>query len=140
MLTLFLAFGCQGKREGALAEIVRLGGRHDGDVKQAERPVAKVDLGFTAADDATVKSLTALPDVQELYLWNTGVTDAGLALLAKFDRLEKLDLSGTAITDAGLAHLSGLTRLKELNLKGTQVSDRAVKELRKALPGAKIAR
>lgn len=139
-LLLFLAAGCQGGQERALAEVKRLGGKVARDGGRPDGPVVLLDFSFTSATDADLACATAFPQLRELYVWNTGITDAGLERLAGLTDLQKLDLSGTAVTDAGLAPLRGLTRLQELNLKSTRVTDAGVKGLRKHLPKTRILR
>jgi hypothetical protein len=74
-------------------------------------------------DDATLRPLEGLEQVEELYLANSGIMDAGLVRLRGLKHLKFLDLSGTRVMDAGLAHLTGLRELNYLRLSGTQVTD-----------------
>jgi hypothetical protein len=106
-------------------------------------------------NDEALVHLTALPDLQCLYLNGSGneFTDVGLAHLPQPDRLvhfqagtlvgdgfvkrlaggtemEVLSLDRTRVTDEGLGWLSGLTNLKRLGLSRTQVSDEGLKVLK----------
>jgi hypothetical protein len=55
-------------------------------------------------------------------------------------QLQWLYLDDTGITDAGLKHLVGLTRLQELDLHGTHVTDEGIAKLQEALPNCQITR
>lgn len=92
-----------------------------------------------AKNDAGLKVLTELRDLQILDLTDSQVTDAGLSYLEALPHLERLRLDGTQISDAGLEHLKKMPQLREVYLYATQVTERGVADLRKALPQAEIA-
>lgn len=140
-LFLVLALGCQGSSPDRLvADIQQMGGSCAVDEQKPDKPVIQVNLGMSSADDRFLERLKVWPQLQGLFIWNTGITDAGLEHVRHFNQLQKLDVSGTAITDAGLQHLKGMASLREVNLRGTKVSAAAVTGLRAALPKAKVSR
>ena len=101
-----------------------------------------VGVGLTNAPitDAWLERLEGMPQLQWLYLDDTGITDAGLKHLVGLTRLTTLDLSGTEITDTGLEYLEGMTELQQLEVGHTQVTDAGVKKLQQALPKCQISR
>ncbi len=97
-----------------------------------------LSLGGTRVTDSGLVHLTSLKRLAWLWLDKTQVTDAGLDRLTNLTDLEVLVLDETRVTDAGLIRLAGFTKLKWLNLDRTRVSDQGVRDLQKALPGARI--
>jgi hypothetical protein len=119
-----------------------------------------IDLGFSGATAASLKSVKDLTKLVKLdmpttnvadddlaYVENlkalewiqfgskcTGLTDAGLAHLRHLVNLKTVSVGGCPITSAGLEHLRDLTKLETLNFRNTQISDLApiahLKELR----------
>ena len=81
-----------------------------------------------------------LTNIVGVGLTNAPITDAWLEHLEGMPQLQWLYLDDTGITDGGLKHLVGLTRLQELDLRGTQVTDDGVAKLQQALPNCKITR
>ena len=73
--------------------------------------------------------LTGLHDVEELYLWDSGINDRGLASIRDLDNLALLVLDDTSITDRGLEYVRNLTRLSYLSLLGTHITDAGVMTL-----------
>jgi hypothetical protein len=71
-------------------------------------------------------------------LSDSRVTDPDLAHLKALVNLSALLLDGTSVTDAGLAHLKELPLLETLSLRRTRVSEAGAKDLRNALPQAKV--
>lgn len=115
----------------ALAEVKKLGGKYEVDAKAPGRPVVKVDLTRTKADDKALAVIVkGLPGLQTLELESTQVTDAGLAHLEGLTHLKELTLVNTEVTDAGLARLKGLTRLSRLDLSATKVTDAGLAHLK----------
>ena len=78
------------------------------------------------------------PNLQRLWLTETGITDAGLADLGALQQLRVIGLAKTGITDAGLRHLARIRSLREVWIYPTRVSDSAVTELKTALPGVRV--
>jgi RNA polymerase sigma factor (sigma-70 family) len=128
-----------------------------------EWDVVTVNLAGTKITDDDLKSLSAFPKLQTLYLhhdpitdagvsnlkglssltaldlFDTRVTDAGLEHLAEWmPCLESLELSDTRVTDSGLRFLKGLHRLRRLDVRKTKVTQAAADELRRALPGLEV--
>ncbi len=93
----------------------------------------------TGVTDAGLKHLEGLTKLQWLRLDRTNVTDAGLQHLKGLTQLQQLEISSDNIGDAGLQHLRGLTQLQTLDLRGTNVTDAGVKKLQQALANCQIA-
>jgi internalin A len=91
-------------------------------------------------DDAALRHLRGLDNLQTLDLSLLSITDAGLAHIGQLKGLQSLDLSIDKywsrhrlndpdlrflddITDAGLAHLGELHALQSLNLSGRSITD-----------------
>ncbi len=102
--------------------------------------VRAVHLSNTSANDAGLRHIKVLTDLNELNLDGTNVTDAGLLHVQELTKLEWLGLVDTNVTDAGLEHLKGLTNLQTLNLGTAHTTDAGVMMLQKALPNCKIRR
>jgi hypothetical protein len=76
--------------------------------------------------DAALKELAGLKNVQSLNLGLTHVTGARLKELAVLKDSQVLDLSHTQVTDAELKELAGLKSLQRLNLHRTSVTAEGV--------------
>ncbi len=92
--------------------------------------ILAVRLAGTQVNDAGVRNLRGLTQLQQLYLWDSQITDAGLEHLKGMTKLQTLDLSGTRVTDAGLEHLEKLTKLQRLDLFATEVTDAGLEYLK----------
>jgi hypothetical protein len=111
-------FDCRGVTEAWLKQLAKF------------KSLQSLNIGGSRAlNDAAVKELGGLIQLQGLYLYYTPLTDAGLKELAALKNLQALDLSNTRVTDAGLKHLAGLKSLRALNLGATEVMDAGLKEL-----------
>src|SRR5262249_18133567 len=101
----------------AMDALTKLGSKITLDENAPGKPVVGVDLRGSAANDADLAGLKALPKLRGLNLGATGVTDAGLKELAALKALQTLDLTGCPkVTDAGLKQLAAVKGLKELHL------------------------
>jgi hypothetical protein len=85
-----------------------------------------LDCGTT---DATLSTLTDLPNLTNLSLSGKGITDAALAHIRRFAKLTDLSLHRTSITDRGLAELKHLPALGFLGLGESDTTDAGVAEL-----------
>lgn len=120
-------------------ELERLGGRIDVDYESPDRSALRVNLLGDTVNDAVLKQLTRLPNVQSLLL-DTGITDRGAEEIGDLMTLRELWLRGPQITDAGLKHLKRLKNLQSLRLSETKVSEEGIRDLKRALPYCKIQR
>ncbi len=115
----------------ALAEVKRLKGKVETDAKAPGKPVVKVNLANTKADDKVLALIAkAWPQLQALELEGTNITDAGLVHLEGLTRLKRLSLINTVITNKGLVHLKGLTQLQVLDLSATKITDQGLAKLK----------
>lgn len=88
------------------------------------------DDSSAQVDDAGMKYVGQLKQLETLNLGRTAVSDVGVAELAGLDRLRFLILDTTRINGSGLSHVTATTTLEELGLGGsTSVDDAAVKTL-----------
>jgi len=110
-------------RDRAVAAVEKLGGTVEVDETRPGRPVVGVDLSRSAATDADLVLLEALPDLEVLDLRLTSIGDAGVAHLRGSKALRFLNLFRTRLTDAGLDHLTGNAGLETLLVGGTRVTD-----------------
>lgn len=98
-----------------------------------------LDISLSPLTDEGVRSLAALPELEELGLEGK-FTDKSLLYLSRASHLKALRLSGgeCAFSDEGLEHLEGLKDLQRLSLQNAKVSQAARERLRKAIPRLKF--
>ena len=151
--------GC-GAKEGAVATLEKLGGRI---YRDEQGDVTTVNLSRSITNDAEMRHLQKLTNLEFLSLGRIQITDTGLVHLKGLINLQRLDLYGCEnitdsglehlkglmdlktlnltlcenITDAGLVHLNGMTKLKTLFLPD-QITNTAMMDLHKALPDLNI--
>ncbi|MCB9923288.1 MAG: hypothetical protein H6822_13985 [Planctomycetaceae bacterium] len=73
--------------------------------------------------DDNLRHIEHLPELRELWLWDTRVTDRGLLHLRSLRHVKLLNLSSTAVTDQGLQNIAALRSLRHLSLDRTSVTD-----------------
>ena len=73
-----------------------------------------------------LKTLSGLPNLQQIQLAGTGVTDDDLALISSLRLLTGIGLEDTKITDSGLQHLRGLPYLQYIEHEGTKVTEAGI--------------
>jgi internalin A len=87
--------------------------------------------GATAFNDAALKELAALPQLETLYLQWAKVSDAGMKELAALPKLHTLDLYGCEITDKGVKELAAVPQLRHLGLCSNRwITKQALNELK----------
>ena len=79
---------------------------------KSEDEVWALDLTFTKVDDAALKELAVLKNLEWLSLGATNVTDAGLQDLVALKKLCYVELLETKVTENGIAELRIPTRQK----------------------------
>ena len=95
--------------------------------------------GFSFRSGSLSKSLQGLPQPGIPFgVFCGNADDAGLKELAGLTQLQTLCLYRTQVTGAGLKELAGLKQLQTLNLVGTEVTDAGLKELKETLPKCEI--
>jgi hypothetical protein len=141
----------QQRSASALAELERLGvkiaRREVAGGKFLDDPVLSIEVGasFTGEEtdlrrlkwivdvpilifsgkrvsDGWVKHAAAVADLQELHLYQTGISDEGLSALAHHANVREVGLYYTGMTDSALAPLAKLPLLSFVKLYGTEIT------------------
>lgn len=66
--------------------------------------------------------------------------DNGLRYLAKLQNLRRVELGSPNISDDGIKPFKNMKNLKDLSFMNTRITDKGLRELREALPAARIRR
>ena len=104
--------------------------------KEAQLPSNHYALRMVKLDDSAavnevfLEKLAELPQLEALFLSNTGVTDKCLERIASCKSLKILGLSGTKVTPAGLAALGAL-KLNQLYLANTEIGSEGIHSVSK---------
>jgi hypothetical protein len=89
------------------------------DAKREGKPVIKVVVSSSEADDSVAADLLIFPELRELDMRFTGLSNDGLKQIAKMKKLETLLVSGcNNLSDEGLEVLSDMPRLRTLAVNG----------------------
>lgn len=80
-------------------------------------------------DEDVAQALGNLSNLNELYLYETGIPDHGTVHLTKLAGLKKLDLFQVPVEDSDLLYMSRLSALKYLGLRETRISREGLKYL-----------
>jgi len=100
----------------------------------------RLDLSGSAITAAGLKSLSVLPRLERLSLWNAqALDDSTGASLRAFRGLNALDLSNTAVGDGTMRELASLPRLQHLYLTDTRVTEAGLTEFRRRLPACTVS-
>ncbi|HEV3340648.1 MAG TPA: M56 family metallopeptidase, partial [Pirellulales bacterium] len=99
--------------------------RLDHDSRNPKHRFQQASLHRVAITDKVLDALAAFPELEQLILWESGVTDDQLARLP-LRNLKYLNLSDTPISNQGLKHLRSLVKLRSLVLTRTAVTDRGL--------------
>lgn len=88
-------------------------------------------LYLTESDitDADLTQLPKLPNLKVLWLEQTAITDDGLPAIGELSELVTLSLTGANLTGKGLKSLAGLKDLQQLFLDNTSVGDTGLAQL-----------
>lgn len=71
--------------------------------------------------DDWLKVAAAMSEVEELHLYQAGISDAGLAAIAEHPNIRELGIYYTPLSGAALAHCQKLPRLAFVKLYGTKI-------------------
>ncbi len=99
--------------------------------------IVDVDFNKIEITDADIEPLLALPNLEGISFWETGVSDRAIELIAQLPQLTRLNLCGTLVTDASVSTLVAMA-LNYIDVTDTQLTSRGVKTLRAGLPNAEI--
>jgi len=67
--------------------------------------IVGVDFNKIETTDADVEPLLALPNLEGISFWETGVSDLAIELIAQLSKITRLNLCGTLVTDASVSTL-----------------------------------
>ncbi len=95
---------------------------------------------FTRFDDDAFQSVgPSLPELEQLFVFQTKITDNHLAQLAQCKKLRELNLElCPEITDASIPHLQAIKSLKVVYLKQTKITPDAITSLKKQRPDLSV--
>ena len=117
----------------AVAALKQLGAGFQVDRAVKGEPVVEVRLFARKTGQDGIRHLKDLPHLRRVELQNTPVSFENVKLLAALPRLERLGLYGTGLTPDGLRELTRLKNLKSLDIGFTDVRDESL-ALLKAWP------
>jgi len=80
-------------------------------------------------NEGSLAALSALTDLELLYITDTPIGKSELSHLRPLHKLKLLHLDGTKVADADVAHLQRLPSLRELSLANTPISDAGLAHL-----------
>ena len=90
-----------------------------------------LDLANTRCDAAAIKELQKLPNLKNLYLYNSPfIDDKALEVVATLHNLELLALADTKVSGKGIAHLRRLPKLWSLSLQKLGLTDNEISSLK----------
>ena len=99
-----------------------------------------LNLSGSVVTGGALKTLSALPNLQRLSLWNvSGITDAAASEFASLQSVTSLDLSNTAVGDATLAALAKLPHLQRLYVSDTAVTADGIAAFKARRPSAVVS-
>ncbi len=99
----------------------------------------ELDIRDVALTQDDIREIAKVyPDLQTLFLINTGIGDSEFQQLGVMSKLTYLNLRGTKVTDAGLESLKKCKGLQWLALPAATVSTDFKQQLEAAIPGLLI--
>ena len=99
-------------------------------VSAAELPkLCSLQIHGQRLDGALLSQLPAMPELELLFLYDTGIKRLTTEGLKKIRSVKGLYLSGTAADDVLVKHLSNLPALEVLSLRDTSISDASAMHL-----------
>lgn len=102
-------------------------------------PVEIIDLEGTGITDASLATLSNLPNLRVLTLDQTRISGNGLAHLSRLASLETLSLANCQLTDADVTPLMEMKNLKGLICYGNMISESQKLRLKSELPETRVA-
>src|SRR5262249_41261407 len=91
--------------------------------------VAALDVREHLVTDEALRDVAVLTNLRALAVYGTGlVTDAGLKHLTALKDLEVLYLSSTNISDTGLKDLAAFKNLRMISISSDKVTDKGLRE------------
>ncbi len=121
------------KQIAALPKLRRLNLAYTDLPLQALPQVTALDLTGTDVDDAVLKVLAQMPDLEELLISHGRFTEDGFAALAPLTKLRRLEAVRTRLSAGAGSTLKQFAKLERLNLDYTTVNDAVLAQLT-ALP------
>jgi hypothetical protein len=133
------------ERRGGSAEVEGLGWmqRSFGDFATLAERLRGIRLRDSADGDEFLKYLadnaSQLRYLRYLDLAGSAISDAGLEHLTTLRELARINLAGTRVTGTGLKRLAALPHLEWINVAGAPIGWWTKLQLRRRLPGVKLA-
>lgn len=103
----------------------------DNGIKALQKSKLSIlDLSALKISNDSIQSICKMPNIQELYLWNTKITSKEFSNITNLKKLKVLMLGGTEIDNEALNYISKLPNLKFLNVSWTKVTDDGLEYLK----------
>ena len=101
--------------------------------------IEELSLNNSDFNDSGTDSIRKIKSLKALRIPLCAVTDSGLEQLCKVHTLRELDIGGTKITDMSVDSLKELKDIEMIDFgNNSLVTDKAIEQLMKLLPRAKI--
>lgn len=114
---------------GGLIELRLKSTNVTGSTLAAFPKLRRLDLTHTQTNDAGLRAISSLRELETLYLGETKITNDGLKHLSVLTKLADLELDSTSVGDSGISHLAGIQSLRRLSLLDTEVTDAGLSRL-----------
>ncbi|NNE00874.1 MAG: hypothetical protein HKN47_26465 [Pirellulaceae bacterium] len=106
-----------------------------GEIQEVRLYLDGTDMPF---GNDELRTLSALPSLEKLVIFDSQISDGGLSVIRAMPRLQTIAINNAPITDAALRHLEHLHSLRQAQFKGTSVSHAAATQLHATIPGCQI--
>jgi hypothetical protein len=103
------------------------------------KKLQQLDISGAAITPAGLRSLSTLPELRRLSLWNVAsVDDSAAPYLATLGTLTSLDLSNTGVGDATLARRATASNLRRLFVSETKITAAGLARFRQQHPACVV--
>jgi len=104
------------------------------ELKPLEQQIIALQLAKMPLQTADLEWISRLPHLERLNLNYTAVDDAAIQLLTRITSLQSLSLTGTRVTAAGISGLLQKSKLQQLFIWDIELAASAITQLRKQFP------
>lgn len=91
--------------------------------------ITRLDLTSLKITDESMKVISGMENMRELYLWNTKITSKGVETIQTLKKLKVFALAGSKIDNESLIYINKMPELKSLNISWTNINDEGLKNL-----------